>query len=257
VETFTYLKDLYINTFFEAARRFKGSLRVVLATCVLAILWQILLPLISPLGMAGGFLRALIEAACLTFYLGWLRDSLSQTKVSFADLKEFDWSLFQSVISILFILFLAQWALQMLTTSMDAGWSFFILQLLFVVLLNSLAEVLYIARIDGWQGVQESFNFTQRNWIEWYLPLLPLVLPLAIYSYSIVAVFAQMHVLLPTAFLLEYLRLLGNPGPFLFVILPALLALSHFIMLFRGVLFKELEGGNRRQRIFRAKARLS
>ncbi len=254
METLLYLKGLYLSCISQALKRTRNSLVVLIGVCCLVVVWYMSAGFFSQLGIAGGFLRALLEAACLTFYLSWVRDSLQQNRVRISDLKEFDWGLFQAVISVLFILFLLQWVVTMLVTGMDAGWVYFILKLLFVLLLNSLPEVLYISRIDGWSGVQESFSFTYRNWIEWYLPTVLLLAPVGLQFDRLAVIFAKAEVLLPTSILLEYPDLFAGSPLLMMLSIPVLIVFSHFMMLFRGVLFQELEGGNRRQRIFRHKS---
>ena len=140
----------------------------------------------------------------------------------------------------------------MLGTGMDAGWASIILQLLFVVLLNSLPETLYLTRRDGMDGIQESFSFTTKNWIEWYLPYFIFLSPLLLLGGgSLLLIISQTNVLLPAVPILM-IPFFIFPG-LQMLCLPLGLILAHWYMLFRAKLYQELDTGSRRQRLFKSR----
>lgn len=247
-----YLSKIYGTAALDATQRLKGSWPVLIGMLLLVVGFILINSIAAPLGILGGFLRGLAEAFAITYYLSWLQESSQYQRVRLGQLKVMDWSLFQSVISVLFILYLFQWGVTMLTTGIDARWAMNILQLLFVVLLNALPETLYLTRRDGLDGIQESFSFTTRNWIEWYIPFLIILSPMLLQSgASLPLILAQTHVLFPA------LAVVSVPSYFLpeipLILLPLGLVLAHWFMLFRAKLYSELDSGSRNQRIFKSR----
>jgi hypothetical protein len=248
----SYLVKIYMLAALDASQRIRGSWSAIVGLLALALGLLLINTVSVHLGILGGFLQSIYQAVAITYYLGWLRESSQFRRLRFSELKSFDWGLFQSVISILFILYLLQWGVVMLTTGMNAGWAFAILQMLVVVLLNSLPETLYLTRRDGMDGIQESFSFTTANWIEWYLPYLIILSPLLLMGgYSLPTILAQTHIFSPALAVISVPAILF-PG-LQVLVLPLGLILSHWFMLFRAKLYQELEGGSRRQRIFKSR----
>lgn len=248
----SYLLKIYLLSAKDAFERLKSSWTVLVGLIALAVGFILANIISAQLGVIGGLIRSLYEALAISYYLAWLRESSQYRKVRINELKIIDWGLFQSVISILFILYLFQWGVVMLGTGMNAGWASIILQLLFVVLLNSLPETLYLTRRDGMDGIQESFSFTTKNWIEWYLPYLIIVSPLLLLAgISLPEILAQTNVFFPAMPVITVPFYLF-PG-LLTLSLPLGLILAHWFMLFRAKLYQELDKGSRRQRMFKSR----
>lgn len=251
---FQYLPELYLKIIIDAWRRFQGSLILVPAQLVLFCGYILISIAASPFGILRGLIVYIAQAAALTFYLGWLRDAHSSYKVRWRDLKEFDWGLFQGIISILFILWIFEWVLKMLTTGMHISWPFYMLQICTVILLNSLPESLYISRYEGLQAVEESFNFTQRNYIEWFIPYLVIFIPIILYTgLSVESLILNSQIFYPPATFIMAAGILGDGEVSQYLFLALGMAFAHFYMLFRARLYLELESGNRRQRLFRTR----
>lgn len=247
-----YLLKIYLDSAHDAFIRLKKSWIVLAGILVLILGFLFVSSVARQLGFLGGILLSIYQALAITFYLGWLRDSRQSQRVRLEDLKELDWGIFQSVISILFILWICDWVLVMLGTGMDSGWSRVILQLLIVVILNSIPETLYLANRDGMDAVQESFSFTTRNWIEWFLPYIVLLSPLLLMGgASLPLLLSQANLFFPAVNLITVPSFLF-PGLSILTI-PMGLVLAHWFMLFRGKLYQELDVGSRRQRMFKSK----
>ena len=247
-----YLFKIYLDSAQDALYRLKRSWSVLAGIFVLILGFIFVSAIARQLGFIGGILLSIYQALAITFYLGWLRDSRQSQRLRFEDLKELDWGIFQSVISILFILWIFDWVLVMLGTGMESGWSSMILQLLIVVLLNSIPETLYLTNRDGMDAVQESFSFTTRNWIEWFLPYLVLLSPLLLLGgASLPLLLSQANVFFPSVLLISVPSFLF-PGLSI-ISIPMGLVLAHWFMLFRGKLYQELDVGSRRQRMFKSK----
>lgn len=248
---FAYLLTVYKACARSAWKRLQGGWIVVFGLLALGIGWIAVRIVAQSLGMLGGLLMSIYEAVALTFYLTWMRESVESRKLALSDLKQFDVGLLQSIVSVLFLLYLGSWALTMVTTGIQASWAHAILTMLFVVLLNSLPETLYLNRRDGMDAIQEAFAFTTRNWIEWYLPFVLIILPIVLSGKDWLILLSQTNVFFP-ALAVVIVPFYVLPGLGL-ALLPFGLLLAHFYMLFRAKLFTELEQGSRRQRIFKSR----
>lgn len=209
--------------------------------------------LVAPLGFVGGVLVALAMAACVSSYLYFIGGVVSGRRVFWRDLGESFGAYLGSVISILFILMLIQWALalalppapgtQAVRTMVNLG---------LLIILNPLPEIIYQTHAQGLGVFSESIEFLRENWAEWFAPLVALA---ALFFFLL-----PLPVLLAPLMLGKLFSILSwNTLPILFGSLSTLLLtlFSFFIfllfMVFRGVLFRELSGSTRRQRLFRAR----
>ena len=167
-------------------------------------------------------------------------------------LTHFEASLFFAIISVAFLIFIVDFLARPLLGDPGSRWAFWVIQLAIFILLNAVAEVIYIQRAEGIEAMGQSVNFIKENWIEWFTPLLIFFLPLLRINPSEVLVnFAQADPLIPPlpviaevgALLSQYAPALGIVGTVLAV------AIGNWFMVFRGHLFITLAGSNRRQRI--------
>ena len=142
--------------------------------------------------------------------------------------------------------------------------------LLIFILLNPAPEVIYQVRHDSPLDVfKNAYEFVIENWIEWFLPIALLLLPLVAAPDGIASFFrlsrragrgvgldfAQI-LTLPFTIIeswLSYLGIASNVGGILGLLLTPVLAVC--LLLFRGHLFASLSGSSRRQRQFTAKLR--
>ncbi len=206
--------------------------------------WTLLLPipllpaffligaLLLPLGFVGGILMVFVRAALISCYLYFTGEVVSQSRVRLSEFGRSIGTYLWSVVNLGFVLWIASFLLGMLFRTNARAYYLFeqLLTLASLILLNPAPEVIYLrGTYGGLATVQRSVAFVQQNWIEWFVPNLPL----AYFGYSILPWLAQPD-------------LLG----LLLVAIPVG-ALFHLAIVFRGHLFLELDRSSHRQRMFR------
>jgi len=168
---------------------------------------------------------------------------------------------FGSVISILFFLMLVRLLFSMLPGGAGSQALYVLVHLILPILLSPVTEVIYQGRTDGWAMIQESVEFLRESGVEWLVPLVGLVVvsalgglpPIALASslffpLDILAMPMQLgrSMLLPlgVGFWNSAAEIIWAAGCSFFL---------YVVMVFRGLLFRALAGGTRRQRIFRSR----
>ena len=111
-------------------------------------------------------------------------------------------------------------------------------QILLYVIFNAVPELIYQSRVSGLALLSASYQFIVENWIEWLLPNLLV----GVAGYMLRGLVYQLAAAMP--FFLQYFFVEAAFGLFL-----------TFLMIFRGLLFAELNGTTRRSRVYRYKAR--
>jgi hypothetical protein len=190
-----------------------------------------------PMGIP--FLGAIILSGLLSCYLYFLGEVVGGSRVSLRELGPSVGKYLWSVLAVLFVLWVAQFLLSMaLPRTPNAALAFRFLSLVAFVLLNAVPEVLYLRGIYGGLATFErSFRFIQQNWLEWFIPNLPL-LALAWFGVDLVGLlFAFQPSLDPISLMMAV----------------AFGALFHTFMVFRGHLFEALDGSSHRQRMYRSR----
>lgn len=197
----------------------------------LAVGLNTLTPLVAPLGLVGGFLLGMAEAAVFSCYLYVLGELVTSGKVSVRELPRSFGAYFWSVINLLFVFWVAELVIGMALGAQAAG-LLAALKIVTVVALNAAPETIYQKRTyGGLETIQRSFEFLQENWLAWFLPSVPLLL------------------------LVGWLFIFAVPGsPWVEALLAG--AAFHLAMVFRGFLFAGLTGSSHRQRMFRARTGL-
>jgi hypothetical protein len=206
--------------------------------------WTLLLPipllpaffvigaLLAPLGFVGGILMVFVRAALISCYLYFTGEVVSQSRVRISEFGRSIGTYLWSVVNLGFVLWIATFLLTMLfRTNARAGYLFGqLFWLASLILLNPAPEVIYLrGTYGGLATVQRSVEFVQQNWIEWFVPNLPL----AYLGYSLLPWLAQPDLLS------------------LLVVAIPIGALFHLVMVFRGHLFLALDRSSHRQRMFR------
>lgn len=185
-----------------------------------------------PLGFVGGILMVFVGAALISCYLYFTGEVVSQSRVRVSEFGRSIGTYLWSVVNLGFVLWIATFLLGMLFRTNAQAFYLFeqLLRLASLILLNPAPEVIYLrGTYGGLATVQRSVAFVQQNWIEWFVPNLPL----AFLGNMILPWLAQPD-------------LIG-------VVLVAIPigALFHLAMVFRGHLFLALDQSSHRQRMFR------
>jgi hypothetical protein len=221
---------------------------------ITVIIYQIILFL--PLEILKGFVLGLYQIAALTVMYGWLSDIVQGSKISFRGLISFQGDLFFKIMSVGFFLWIADLVIQSFLPGASGREWLLIYGFLIGIIFNPIPEVVYIHRFDGAHAFSHSLNFIKENWVEWFIPVLIFIAFCRVfYPMSWLSTFVNAAVLLPVAPMISPLLSIGFVGltagllvPFLFGVFG--LALGSFFMIFRGMLFKELDTSSRRKRAY-------
>lgn len=210
------------------------------------------------LGIVGGFMMGLLQIVILTLFYKWILDTAQKQRVEFSDLFEFDFNLFQSLISVAFILWIvSDFLIYPIIASSGNKFLGPGINLVIAIILNPVAEIIAYHRYESIHAIKYSLDFITTNWIEWFLPFVIFSLPLIILAdpFLILNTLSNTYPLLASvaifnisSVILAYISLSLVP-----IITPVALVLTLLFAVFRAKLFIELESGSRRQRIFKAK----
>jgi hypothetical protein len=264
--------DLYKT----ALRRTWQSLRRgwIIIVAVIGFLFLLMLArqLAAPLGMAGGFLLGAVNALLVGATLSLIEQSISYARaLTIKDVFDSFGHYFWDVISVGFVLWLPLMALDMGTHNNPNGLLIsYAVMLLIFILLNPAPEIIYQVRHDSPLDIFKSaYEFVLENWIEWFLPIGLLLLPLVAAPNGLSSFFLLSRrvgrgagldfsqiLILPFTILGSWLSSFGiDPGlaQYLMLLFTPVLAVS--ILLFRGHLFALLYGSSHRQRQFASQSR--
>lgn len=212
-------------------------------------LWTLILPialvaafvtlagLVSPLGMVGGFLMAMVRSAVLSVYTYFVAQVVAKQRAGLSELKTSIGAYFWTWINVFFALWIISLLLGPMTVTDDGRRMLEALWLLALVAFNAAPEVIYLKGTSGFIGTaQQSFSFLQENWIEWFIPN---------------------ALILGGYWLIRTGTIPLGAMPFPELTIPVVLgALLHVVMVFRGFLFQTLDGSTHRQRMFRFRGKL-
>lgn len=266
------LIELYRNALQKTWQSVVRGWITIVAVIGFTFLLNLAQQLVAPLGIAGGFILGAVNALLVGATLSLVEQSIRYGRMlKPRDVMESFGHYFWDVIGVGFVLWIPLMALNMATQGHPNGLflSSAVMLLLFI-LLNPAPEVIYQVRHDSPLDVLKSaYEFVVENWIEWFLPigvlLLPMVaLPGGLTSFFLLSRrmgrgagldFSQIFTL-PFTILDGWLNFFGlgsgTVGVFGFVLTPIL---AICLLLFRGHLFAALSGTSRRQRQFAAKLR--
>lgn len=230
------------------------------ASLALLIVWLVTLLILNEFGMVGAFMLGIIQIALISTYYAWISAAVDREKLTIPSMLKFDVGLFFSLIGVAFILSIADILFkQPFQNSLEYAWVPACAGLVVFILFNAVPEVVHHHRYDSLPSLASAFQFNKENWIEWYLPLVILIIPSIIVDWRATLVLvASTDVLLPISFLVKALNT-ALPSPYidlgyLLRQIPILIAGTWF-MFFRAYLFRELEHGTRRRRIYLMKNR--
>ena len=157
--------------------------------------WVALLPLVytpliilaatffGRLGLVGGLLVGLVMVLCTSSYLYFIDGIVHGQRVQPQELLDSWRPHFGSVISILFFLMLIRLLFSMMSGGAGAQALYVVDHLLLPILLSPVTEVIYQGRTDGFAMLQESFEFLRESGVEWFVPLVGLVVMVSILAW--------------------------------------------------------------------------
>lgn len=239
----------------------------ILAVIAFLFLLLIAQQIAAPLGMAGGFLLGAVNALLVGMTLSLIEQSVSYARtVTIQDVFDSFGHYFWDVIGVGFVLWVPLMALEMGTQQNPGGvWISYAVMLLIFILLNPAPEVIYQVPHDSPLDVfKRAYDFVLENWIEWFLPIALLLLPLVAAPGGLKSFFLLSHragrgagldfsqiFIFPFMILGSWLSSFGvDPQLAQYVIILLTPPLAVSILLFRGHLFASLSRSSHRQRQF-------
>ena len=215
------------------------------------LLW-FLSALVAPLGMLGGMLVALVNAACAGTYLATLQDALTVRRpVDFAMVRGNLSRHTNDVLSILFPL----WILQLVVGLLQLPLVPLLVTIAVTLFFNPAPEMIGRSRTRGLEMLGDAAKFMGANWPEWIVPqvvaigLAAVVFPGS--ALGIVSLFGPFFGFTNAGSLV----LTGGTGLVGWLIGLAAVAFVHLVMLFRGALYERLSTSGRRARAWQANFR--
>lgn len=223
---------IYGGSLKEAVRAIAKSPWTLLLPMAFGFALQVLATLVAGMGFIGGILFVLAMDALLSSYLYFLSEIVSHQKVTVQEFGRSFGAYFWSVLNLMFVFWIARFALGLLLRGAPQGGLIYAgLILVAMIALNAAPEVIYQQRTyGGLQTIRASWEFLKENWIEWFVPNVPLLIAVGVVGALPLVIGGQVGLVLSSV--------LGG-------------AALHLVMAFRGFLFRELAGSSHRQRMFR------
>ena len=231
------------------------------------VLFLFALQIAAPLGIAGGFILGAVNAVLVGTTLNLIEQALPHARtLTLRDIIESFGQYFWDVIGVGFVLWLPLMALEMGVHANPYGefFSYAVFVLMFI-LLNPAPEVIYQIQHDTPLEILKScYDFVLDYWIEWFLPLALILIPVIISPVGSAAIldvsrtmgrggglnFVQ-FLTLPLTILDGWVTSLGIPSGMAWVFTLLLTPpLAVAMLLFRGHLFASLRRTSRRQHLF-------
>lgn len=264
--------DLYRQALRKTWQSLVRGWMTIIAVIAFLFLLLIAQQIAAPLGMAGGFLLGAVNALLVGMTLSLIEQGVSFARaVTIQDIFDSFGHYFWDVIGVGFVLWIPLMALDIGTQQNPNGQLIsFAVMLLIFILLNPAPEVIYQVPHDSPLDVfKRAYDFVLENWIEWFLPIAVLLLPLVAAPDGLMSFFLLSHrvgrgagldfsqiLIVPFTILTSWLSSFGvDPGlaQYLLLILTPPLAVS--ILLFRGHLFALLSRSSHRQRQFASQSK--
>ena len=248
---------LYGDSAVLAAKRAARAWPVAFSLVLYAAITMVFQRVLAPLGMIGGFILGIIFAACLSSYIHLIAIAVGGGKARWVDLKQSFLARFWDVISVLF----AFWIIDLIRIYVIApamGPRADVIQALIglamAVFFNPVPELLYQGQSRSFQLLSESARFISRHGLEWLAPNI-------LFALALLAPLGMLHgpvgqIVLTVSSLLSASTTDGVGLFALFVRAPIWLQLPmllfvHWLMIFRGILFREILSGGARRRAIR------
>ena len=249
---------LYKEAFLDAGRAMPRSWPAMLGLTIYSVVLVAAGILVAPLGFAGGFILALVQCAVVGSYLAMIEVGITERRgIELSEIQDSLGTYLNDVLSVLWIFFLAQivvlWVLNLYQV-----WLALMLVSFFVF--NPVPELIYQGNSRGLELLKDAGRYIRRSWLEWFPPQLALLVVLGI-------VLPQQRSFLLQSFgpgfgfmdigNLFFSQLAARQIPPLQDIAAYIgtVAAVHFLLLFRGYLFKATNKGGRRLRAWQEKQR--
>lgn len=209
-------------------------------------------------GFAGSLIVGMVFAIVLAAYLATVRAAANNDVLLLDEIWGETLGLFNPVISVLFLIFIASFVLGMLFPP-----ALVLLNLAIVVVLNPAPEAIIHSRgcsscgSSGLETVQESFDFLRENFLEWFIPwgVFCFLLFAPLFGTSLVfEVMSRVDPLKLIQIVFSFLSIDILIHPVSLVMVITFFYALYFIFIFRAVLFLKLATSTRRKRVYQYEA---
>jgi hypothetical protein len=232
---------IYKTCLIRTVELVRGNLGIIFAPIAYGLALSAAALLLAPLGFIGGMVLGVVLAACASSALYLIENVVRMGKASLQDFTRGFSVYIWEILTIAFIFWIPMRLLaQFAFTTPNGPLLYLGVQILLYVIFNAVPELIYQGRVSGLALLSASYQFIVENWIEWLLPNLLV----GVAGYLLRNLVYQL--VTPVPFFLQYFLVETAFGLFL-----------TFLMIFRGLLFSELNGTTRRSRVYRYKARSS
>lgn len=251
--------QIYAEALRDSSRSLVAHFWIIGLVPAYTILLGLAAGLTMRLGFAGGLLQYLAMAACLGSLLTVIGEAIAHQRVRFDGLAQTFGRYFGRVISVFFVFWIVDLMLSLFAQA-DPGlaWLVIFVKTAIFVIFNAVPELIYQGHNDGTALLSDAYQFIRSNTVEWLLPTFLVMSPF--FLIDLRTGFLAMARLSPTnaldfmvGALGAFLPLSGQAASLAALLLASVLLT--WILLFRGFLFKALNRGGRRQRIFAARMR--
>lgn len=209
------------------------------------IIYNILgLILRGPMAVFSGILVALITSSLISNYLYLLFNIINYDRLNFQHFKDGFTYFLWKIYGVFFIGFIGNYLLSFLFRIIGTR-AFalnLIVNLIIIILLNPLPEVLYIKSYSPWDSILDAIKFMEENWINWLVANIIFYALIFVVTGNIMSGLFNTHTSFSMIFNLKgiILYLLGQ-------------LIFSFMMIYRGHLYKILNGSTRRKRMYMRK----
>ena len=219
----------------------RENLGIIFAPLAYGFVLSAAASLLAPLGFIGGMVLGVVLAACASSALYLIENVVRMSKATLQDFTKGFTVYIWEILTIAFIFWIPMRLLaQFAFTTPNGPLLYLGVQILLYIIFNPVPELIYQGRVSGLALLSASYQFIVENWIEWLLPNL------------LIGILGYM--------LWDLVYRLATPMPFFlhdFLAKAAFGLFLAFLMIFRGLLFGELNGTTRRSRVYHYKARSS
>ncbi len=230
---------IYRVAFKRTLQLLSTNLPVIFAPLIYSVILSLVTTLFSGLWLIGGIIVTAVTAACASSALYLIENIVRAGKVSVGDFTKGFSVYIWDILTIAFILWIPMMLLSEVAASSPQGPVIILfVEVLLYVILNPVPELIYQTRTSGVALLSASYEFIVENWIEWFVPNVAI---------GIAAYWLLIWLDVPASYLPTFFRFFLR-----FAVFGLLLT---FLMIFRGLVFSELNGTTRRSRAYRYRAR--
>jgi len=239
VETIWATLWIYRRALVRSAQLFSVNWRVIFAPLAYGVILSVSFIFFAWLPIVGGIAIALVIDACISSGLYLTENILNTRKATLHDFTRGFGVYLWEVVLIFFILWIPMMVAQNVLIPVPNGLLILLLiRITLYIVLNAVPELIYQSRTSGLELLAASCHFIAENWIEWLVPNLAI----AVGWYLVWGLLDMMVIRLPS--FLQFFVIASGIGLFL-----------TYFMIFRGILFAELNGSTPRSRVYRYKMR--